>query len=95
MAQWLEEGMDFLSWNQLIRTSINSLIINRHQTEWSALLENLEVLEDVISFIQNVAWKSIHKYIALHIMDSNNESAGIIYLSGKKTLRLTVNEKRD
>lgn len=46
-------------------------------------------------FYTNVAWKSIHKYIALHIMDSNNESAGIIYLSGKKTLRLTVNDKRD
>ena len=54
-----------------------------------------EVLEDAISFIQNVAWKSIHKYIALHIMDSNNESAGIINLSGRKTLRLTVHEKRD
>lgn len=87
--------VSFLSCNQLIRASINSLIINRHQTEWSSQFENEEVLEDAISFIQNVAWKSIHKYIALHIMDSNDESAGIIYLSGKKTLRLTVNEKRD
>lgn len=42
-------------------------------------------------FYTNVAWKSI----ALHIMDSNNESAGTINLSGRKTLRLTVHEKRD
>lgn len=40
VAQWLEEGMDFLSCNQLIRASINSLIINRHQIEWSAQYEN-------------------------------------------------------
>ncbi|QYN51209.1 MULTISPECIES: hypothetical protein [Apibacter] len=87
--------MDFLSCNQLIRTSINSLIINCHQTEWSAQSENEEVLEDAISFIQNVAWESIRKYIALHIMYSNDECAGIINLSGRKTLRLTVHEKRD
>ena len=87
--------ISFLSCNHLIRASIISLIINRHQTEWSAQFENEEVLEDAISFIQNVAWISIFKYIALHIMDSNDESTGIIYLSGRKTLRLTVHEKRD
>ena len=95
VVQWLEERKDFLSCNQLIRASINSLIINRHQTEWSAQFENEEVLEDAISFIQNVAWESTRKYIALHIMDSNDESASVINLSGRKTLRLTVHEKRD
>lgn len=59
--------ISFLSCNHLITAYIISLIINRHQTEWSAQFENEEVLEDAISFIQNVAWKSICNYIALHI----------------------------
>lgn len=44
--------ISFLSCNHLITAYIISLIINRHQTEWSAQFENEEVLEDAISFIQ-------------------------------------------
>ena len=44
-------------------------------------------------FYKNVAWESIRKYIALHIIYSIDECAGIINLSGRKTLRLTVHEK--
>lgn len=46
-------------------------------------------------FYKNVAWESFRKYIALHIIYSIDECAGIINLSGRKTLRLTVHEKRD
>lgn len=47
--------ISFLSCNHLITAYNISLIINRHQTEWSAQFETEDVLEDAISFIQNVA----------------------------------------
>ncbi|POA96828.1 hypothetical protein C2134_19990 [Chromobacterium sinusclupearum] len=89
VAAWLATG----DANRLVRAAVTSLISPRHQAACLDMIGSETVLEDAISFIQSVAWESTRKYIALHLMDGGDETAGASEASGRNALRLTVHEK--
>ncbi len=94
LQEWLL-GANADDRNRLIRAAIVGLITPKHQSAWLETFENEEVLEDALSFVQAVAWESTRKYIALHLMDADDEASTVLIAQGVNALRLTVHEKRD
>lgn len=94
VEKWLR-GRDQDACNRLVRATIVGLINPKHQSDWLRTIDNEDVLEDALSFMQAVAWESTRKYIALHLMDANDETSSVLSSQGGNVLRLTVHEKND
>jgi len=93
LRRWLARA-DESSRDRLVRAAIVAMRDPRRLSDCLAAFGHDEdVVEEALSFMQRVAWESARKYIALHAMDAEDDSAG---LDGPdETIRLTVHEKRD
>lgn len=91
---WLR-GRDRDASNRLIRAAIVGLTNPKHQSDWLETIGSEDALNDALSFVQAVAWESTRKYIALHLMDANDEVSSALVAQGASVLRLTVHEKND
>ena len=90
LAAWLEAS-DESARKQLVRSAILGLVNPRLvSASMTSFANDEQILEDALSFMQQVAWESTRKYIAIQFFGDGNvegaRSSGAIWL--------TVHEKR-
>ncbi|UGQ25667.1 hypothetical protein [Acinetobacter calcoaceticus] len=88
LEKWLE-GNSTENIVRFIRISIYCLITGNYYNAEDADFEDHTILDDMVSFMHDVAWESTKKYIAIHEINELNDTN----LVHDNNFRLTVHEK--
>ena len=95
LKAWLRTA-DTPSRDRLIRTGIMCLIDPKALSRCLAAFPGSEeAVEEAVSYMQQVAWESTRKYLALHAIDASSIELGSKETDAASPIRLSVHEKRD